>query len=55
MIPGVIAFGILLGSMFNQVVELVSIERSDTLTKQACISYYDPVLCFMVEFRLLWL
>jgi hypothetical protein len=35
-VPGVIAFDIPLGSMFkNQVVELVSIEKGDTLTKQA--------------------
>jgi len=54
MIPGVIAFGIPLGSMFkNHVVELVSIETGDTLTKQACMSYHDPVLRFM-GFRFIW-
>jgi len=45
MIPRVVSFGIPLGSMLkNQVAELVSIEKGDKLTKQACISYHDPVL-----------
>jgi hypothetical protein len=44
-----------LGVMFkNQVVELVSIEKSDELTKQACISYHNPVLLFL-GCRLVWL
>jgi len=50
--PGNSRLGHTQGAMFkNQLVELVSVEKSDKLTKQGCISYHDFALPFL-GFRL---